>query len=133
MSEENMAYCDAEDIENNKAMAILAYLFILFLVPLLIAPKSKYARFHTNQGIILCLTNLFLFMVWFILKEFIFYIPVIGYPLYLIIFLVCFGLIFAGTVYGIVNSILGNCKPLPLIGNLFVIVKYDLPSKMEDQ
>jgi len=43
----------AEDIENNKVMALLAY--IIFLVPLLAAKESKFAMFHTNQGLVLFL------------------------------------------------------------------------------
>ena len=45
----------AEDIEQNKVMALLAYLGLLFLVPMFAAPNSKFARYHTNQGLVLCL------------------------------------------------------------------------------
>lgn len=38
------------DVENNKGMAILGY--ILFLVPLVAAPKSDYAKYHANQGLL---------------------------------------------------------------------------------
>ena len=49
------------DIEQNKVFAILAYLGILFLVPLLAAPQSPFARYHTNQGIILFITSLIVY------------------------------------------------------------------------
>jgi uncharacterized membrane protein len=39
------------DIEKHKGMAVLAY--ILFLIPLVAAPNSKYARYHANQGLLL--------------------------------------------------------------------------------
>ena len=39
------------DVEKNKGMAVLAY--ILFLIPLVAAPSSKYARYHANQGLLL--------------------------------------------------------------------------------
>src|ERR1035437_3247453 len=42
---------DADDVEKNKAMAILGYIF--FVIPLAAAPKSKFARFHANQGLLL--------------------------------------------------------------------------------
>jgi uncharacterized membrane protein len=38
------------DVEKNKGMAVLAY--ICFIVPLVAAPKSKFARFHANQGLL---------------------------------------------------------------------------------
>jgi len=53
---------DALDIEHNKIFAVLAYIGILFLVPLLAAPQSRFARYHTNQGIVLFLSILIL---WF--------------------------------------------------------------------
>jgi uncharacterized membrane protein len=42
-----------EDINENKTMAILAY--ILFFVPLLAARESKFAMYHANQGLVLFL------------------------------------------------------------------------------
>ena len=52
MNEENIVF-NSEDVQNNKVMGILAYFGILFLIPLLAAKDSQYARFHTNQGIVL--------------------------------------------------------------------------------
>jgi hypothetical protein len=49
---------DADDIEKNKVFAVLAYIGILFLVPLLAAPQSRFARYHTNQGIVLFLASI---------------------------------------------------------------------------
>jgi uncharacterized membrane protein len=47
---------EAEDVEDpdvktHKGMAILAY--IVFLIPLVAAPGSKFARYHANQGLLL--------------------------------------------------------------------------------
>ncbi|MEI8042594.1 MAG: DUF4339 domain-containing protein [Verrucomicrobiota bacterium] len=41
---------DPADVDKNKIFAVLAYLGILFLVPLLAAKESRFARYHTNQG-----------------------------------------------------------------------------------
>jgi hypothetical protein len=54
---------DALDIEHNKIFAVLAYIGILFLVPLLAAPQSRFARYHTNQGIVLFLSVLILWLI----------------------------------------------------------------------
>ena len=43
-----------------KGMAILAYFGILFLIPLFAAKNDPFARYHTNQGLVL-----FIFMVIF--------------------------------------------------------------------
>ena len=44
---------EQEDIQNNKTMAILAYIGILVLIPIFAAKESKFARFHANQGLVL--------------------------------------------------------------------------------
>lgn len=44
---------DAEDAQSHKLVTALSYVTFLFVVPLLAAPKSKFARFHANQGICL--------------------------------------------------------------------------------
>ena len=46
------------DVESNKAMAVLSYLGILVLVHLVGAKNSPFARFHTNQGLILCIATI---------------------------------------------------------------------------
>ncbi len=102
---------DQNDVQGNKVMAILAYLGILFLIPLLSAKESPFARFHTNQGLIL-----FLFMfVCGILAV----IPVLGWIIAIvgyIFWIVC-------VVMGIINAAGGKMKPLPLIGNKFTLIK----------
>ncbi len=45
---DNTAQFDAQDIQNNKAMAILAYFGPLVLIPLLAAKGSRFARYHTS-------------------------------------------------------------------------------------
>lgn len=44
---------ESKDAEDNKVYAVLSYIGLLFLVPLLAAKDSPYARFHANQGIVL--------------------------------------------------------------------------------
>jgi len=46
---------DIQDAQDNRVMAILAYLGPLVLVPLLAAPGSRFARYHTDQGLALVL------------------------------------------------------------------------------
>jgi uncharacterized membrane protein len=100
---------DSQDIDNNKVMAILAY--ILFLIPMLAAGSSPYAKYHTNQGLVL-----FLFAV--IMSVVSTVIPVIGWliigPLGSLFCLVLF-------VMGIINAATGKAKPLPLIGGITLL------------
>jgi len=100
---------DPKDAEKNKAMAVLAY--ILFLIPLLAAKESKFAMYHTNQGLVLFLMVVAVNVVGG-------FIPVIGWLLIMPIGNLL-ALIFA--VLGIINSVKGEIKPLPLIGGIKVI------------
>lgn len=95
---------DPEDIQKNKVMAILAYIGILVLIPLFAAKDSKFARFHTNQGLVLFIIGL----VCSALAK----IKVIGW-IFGILSLVVFVLVIIGIVY----AAQGKAKELPVVGN----------------
>lgn len=98
-----------EDIEKNKTMAGLSYL--LFFLPLIVCPDSKYAKFHANQGLILLIVAIVGNVILGI-------IPVIGWMLMPI-----FGLgVLALGIMGLINGFGGKAKMLPLIGK-FTILK----------
>ncbi len=105
---QGVAY-DKEDIEKNKAMAILAY--IIFLIPLLAAKESKFAMYHTNQGLVLFLAAMAVNIVGGI-------IPLIGWFIVLPIGNL---LVLVLAILGIVNAAKGEAKPLPLIGGIKLI------------
>ncbi len=47
---------DPADIEKNKTIAGLAY--VLFFLPLIACPDSKFGRFHANQALLLVLVSI---------------------------------------------------------------------------
>ncbi len=98
---------DAQDIEKNKIMAVLAY--ILFFIPLLAAKDSKFARFHANQGLVLFLGGL--------ISSVVAVIPVIGWIIAPIAGLAVTVL----AVLGIINALNGKAKELPLIGKFRIL------------
>ncbi len=100
---------DAKDIADNKIIALFSYLGILFLIPLLASPNSKYARFHANQGLVLFLTNIILGIVAVI--------PILGWIVGGIGSVVTFIL----AILGIVNAVTGKAKELPLIGTFSIL------------
>lgn len=107
---------DAKDIEDNKIMGVLAYLGLLVLIPIFAAPKSKYARFHSNQGLILFIVNTILQIACEIIGG----IPIVGF-IGGILGPVCalFGFIF--TILGIINVVNGLAKELPIIGKYKIL------------
>lgn len=108
--EDVSAHYTKEDIEKNKVVAAIAYL--IFFLPLLAAPDSKFGRFHANQGLVLLIVgmvgNLVLGMI-----------PILGWillPLYSLA-------IFVLAVLGLVNTLNGKAKKLPVIGKINLINK----------
>ncbi|WNR42186.1 DUF4870 domain-containing protein [Paenibacillus roseipurpureus] len=95
---------DSTDIQNNKGMAILAY--ILFFVPLIAAKDSKFAWYHANQGLTLFLAAVAANVVLGIL-------PFIGWLLLPFANLAVVVL----AILGIVAAAQGQVKPLPVIGS----------------
>jgi uncharacterized membrane protein len=102
------------DIDQNKVFAVLAYIGILFLVPLLAAPQSPYARYHTNQGIVFFLACVIAHFgsVFVVIATF-----GLGFFLPMMVWVA----IIAFMILGIVNAATGQCKPLPLIGHFRLI------------
>lgn len=96
-----------EDIEKNKVMAVLAY--IIFLIPLLAAKDSPFAKFHTNQGLVLFLGA--------IASSIIAVIPIIGWIVAPILGLVVTIL----AIIGIINALGGKAKELPIIGKFKIL------------
>jgi len=100
---------ELDDAQKNKAMVVLAYL--IFLIPLLFAKDSAFAKYHTNQGFVLFLLVVAINIVGSI-------IPFIGWfiiiPIGNLVVLVL-------AVLGIINVLKGLKKPLPVIGKIDII------------
>jgi uncharacterized membrane protein len=89
---------------------VLAYIGPLFLVPLLAAPHSPFARYHTNQGVVFFISAIILHFGAVALMLMTFGLGFFLVPLSWVAILVWF-------ILGIVNAASGQYKPLPLIGH----------------
>ncbi|MFA5248266.1 MAG: hypothetical protein WC415_03400 [Patescibacteria group bacterium] len=49
---------DEKDATNNKYTAVLSYIWILFLIPLIMKKDSKFCQFHAKQGLVLFIISL---------------------------------------------------------------------------
>lgn len=108
---------DPQDINDNKGMSVLAYIGFLFLVPLLACPNSRFARYHTNQGLVLFLMELAIGVVIGIFGI----IPVIGIIIGGLLGSVGGILALVLSILGIVNAAQGQAKELPLIGKITLL------------
>lgn len=89
------------DVEQNKLMAAICYLSILFIIPLLTDAKNNdYVKFHLRQGIALFVVD--------VIGGFVAWIPAIGWVISL-------GLLFV-SVYAFIQAYEGKRWEMPVIG-----------------
>lgn len=111
------------DLGNHRAMAILAYIPVLVIVPLVFGQQSRFVRYHTNQGFILFLLEA---LRWGIMRVLYTGLPLMfqSHPM-----LSFFGfvngvisfLFLALAIVGVLHVASGHCEELPVIGKYRVI------------
>ena len=89
------------------------------LVPLA-AKESRFARYHTNQGVVLFISAIVCGIGGGILAFVMAFIPLIRYLCCLVMPAVWLGVL-ALAIIGIINAAGGKCKPLPVIGQFKLI------------
>ncbi|MFA6551142.1 MAG: DUF4870 domain-containing protein [Patescibacteria group bacterium] len=94
---------DANDIENNKIIASLSYIFILCLIPLLLKKKSEFAQLHARQGLTIT-------VAWFVLWV-IGVVPILGW---LIAFFGNLALLVI-SIMGVIKTLDGQAWKIPYI------------------
>lgn len=117
---------NAQDVQDNKVMALLSYIGILFLVPKLARKESPYAQFHANQGgnlfIIGVIVNIIIWVISFVIGLglgltgsgiFSVLATIVGIISWVVgvVFLILM-------VLGIVYALQGKAKELPIVGKV---------------
>lgn len=127
------ASMDPDDIEKHKTMSLMSYLgLLLYYIPMMLKPRSKYLRFHGNQGLTLTIASLGLAIINGILCLIfgaVFADTLLGlritngFGLFLIglFSTICYGAILIWAVVGIYNAVTGKAKELPLIGKFRIL------------
>ena len=116
------SYYSRSDIEGNKLMAVLSYLGILVLIPILAAKDSPFAKFHATQGLNLLIVS----VAWSIVSGIIGAIlGAIGVTFLSVLWSIITWLvsivIFLTMVIGIINAAQGKAKELPIIGGFRIL------------
>lgn len=119
---------EEQDIAQNKVFAILAYFNLLVLVPIFAAPKSKFAKFHANIGLNLCIAEWIVIILCELLKlpfkEKVWGI-VVGYSAGYWVFTVIEWLLIVGiavfAILGIVSACQGKMKEMPLFSKIKIL------------
>lgn len=107
-------YFDGQDVSNNKVLVIITLLFdILFFLPLVACPDSRYGRFYANQGLLLLIIS----AIGGVLGKLIGWIPLIGglvCGIYGLLFVVCWLIVFVGACQG-------KASRVPVLGFIEII------------
>lgn len=101
-----------------KGMAVLAYFGILVLIPLLAAKQDPFARYHTNQGLVLFLVSVISSVLSNVLTTLLIDISSTAVLIISGIFGILALVWFVFSIIGIVHAAKGQTKPLPLIGGI---------------
>lgn len=103
-----------EEIEKNKVVCGLAYIPILFWLPLVAGTKgSKYCKFHSNNGLLILILDVIISIVGGILGL----IPIVGLLTSSVLGLI----VVAYIVFGMVFTFQGKVRELPFIGGIKII------------
>lgn len=93
---------DPKDIEDNKFVAALSYIYVFFLVPLLMKRESPFAQFHARQGLVFALA--------FTVGGLLFWIPFFGQLLFIIVLV--------ANVYALIQAMQGKVWRPPFVGDI---------------
>ena len=93
---------DQKDIEENKIIAAIGYVWILCLVPLILKKDSKFAQYHAKQGLVLFIIE--------VIGSFVFWIPLIGWLLGIFVLVLA--------ILGVVKALQGEYWEMPIVHDL---------------
>lgn len=126
---------DEADIKQNKVYAILAYIGILVLIPFFAAKNSKFARYHTKQGLLLVIPSIAYGICTAVINAIVNLIfPPTNYFWYVVpnpiaslisVILTLGSFVFlALAIVGIVNAAQNKCKEIPVFGKMNYLDKF---------
>ncbi len=127
---------DRNEVETQKVACGISYLWILFFIPLVAYPNSRYARFHANQALLTLIVSAILGIIAGIVNAVVGGIvggtfeAALGTALGLnSLPLAIAGIIttilglcsLALVLFGLINTLMGRSKELPIIGHITII------------
>jgi fumarate reductase subunit D len=97
MEQQKKPVFEKKDIDENKTMAAISYLWVLCLVPLLTKKDSPFVQAHAKQGLVLFIVE--------VIGTFVFWIPIFGQLLALVVLIVA--------IVGFVKALNGEYWEIP--------------------
>lgn len=93
---------EKKDIDDNKVLAALSYLWILVFIPLFLKKDSKFAQEHAKQGLVMFIVGL--------IGMFVFWIPLIGWLAWLVFVIL--------NLVALIKCLMGEFWEVPVLGAL---------------
>ncbi len=104
-----------------KGMAVLSYFGLFVLIPIFAAKNDPFARYHANQGLVLCILSLICSFVSNLLTDALLEVNTVVALVVSILFSIISIVLFVFAIIGIVHAAKGQTKPLPLIGKITLL------------
>ena len=105
------------DIQGNRCMALLSYIWLGCLVPIFCAKNSPYALYHARQGLFLAILESLALLVLHLLG----FIPLLGIVFDIAYYIVLVAAV-ALSVIGIINCLNNRAKELPFMSMLLKLL-----------
>lgn len=99
---------ESKSQSSNTLMAVLCYLGLLVIIPLLTDAKNDpFVKYHIKQGLVL--------LIAYVICGVVFWVPFIGWILSVLLFILF--------IMGVVNALNGKQAPLPILGQFAEKIK----------
>lgn len=120
-AEDTTSEYEKKDIEKNLFFAIISYFGILILLPIIVVPDSKFARFHTSQALNLMILRFIYYIVSAVLILIFVNVSKVA-TIIIAGLLALLGIgIFAIWIQGIANAAGKRAKKLPFVGKFDIL------------
>jgi uncharacterized membrane protein len=106
MVEDKIKEPQKEEIQEGKVFALISYIFILCIAPLIFKKNNKFSLYHAKQGLVLFIIEVAAFIFGII--------PLLGHVFLPIVIFIC-GIF---SLWGMLQSLKGNYCRLPLVSYL---------------
>ena len=89
-----------------RMISAIAYLWVLFFLPLVLIPRSGFGRFHANQGLLNLIVGVLCFLLMRLIPalRWVFALLMLVYP-----------------IWGIVTAMRGEERPFPFLGQFTLL------------
>lgn len=115
-----------DDIVKNKGMALLSYFSWLVLIPVFAGKKSKFARYHANQGLVLAIVET---VYWLGSKIALDILEETNRPMWVLtetILFLCASVFVILALIGIVNVLRGKMNRIPTFGRIRILKEKEI-------